>query len=57
MGARQKLNSVYLCIATFVAGFIGLASKSLWIFVICFGGLVAAMFHDGSLRANPRRRR
>ncbi len=57
VGARQKLNSVYFGIAAFIAGFVGLASKSLWVFVICLAGLVAAMFHDGSLRGNPRGRR
>jgi hypothetical protein len=56
-GARQKLNSIYLTGAAIVAGFVGLIFKSVTIFIICFGGIVAAMFHDGSFRPKPTRRR
>ena len=57
MGARQKLNSIYIGGAAIVAGFVGLAFKSITIFIICFGGLIATMFHDGSFRPKPTRRR
>jgi hypothetical protein len=56
-GARQKLNSIYITGAAIVAGFVGLMFKSITVFIICLGGLVAAMFHDGSLRPKPTRRR
>jgi hypothetical protein len=56
-GARQKLNSIYLTGAAIVAGFVGLMFKSITVFVICLGGLIAAMFYDGSLRPKPTRRR
>ena len=50
MGARQKLNSIYLGVAAVVAAVAGLIFKSIAVFVVCFGGLMAAFLHDGSLR-------
>ena len=57
MGARQKLNSIYLGVAAVIAGFVGLMFKSAWLFVICLGGIAAALMHDGSVRTSPVRRR
>ena len=57
MGARQKLNSIYLGVAAVIAGFVGLMFKSAWLFVICLGGIAAALLHDGSVRPKPIGRR
>ena len=57
MGARQKLNSMYFGVAAVIAAFAGLMLKSITIFIICLGGLMAAFLHDGSLRPEPVRRR
>lgn len=56
MGARQKLNSIYFGGAAIAAGFMGLMFKSVTVFIICMGGLIAAMLHDGSLRPRANRR-
>ena len=59
MGARQKLNSMYFVISAMGAAIAGFIFKSLVISVICFGGLMAAFLHDGSLRpgaVKPQRR-
>jgi len=58
MGARQKLNSIYFGGAAVCAAFAGLMLKSVTVFIICLGGLVAAFLHDGSLRpSRPAKRR
>ena len=57
MGARQTLNSFYFATAAVIAGFAGLMLKSITVFIICLGGLIAAFLHDGSLRPEPVRRR
>ena len=57
MGARQKLNSIYLAVAAVIAGFVGLMFKSIWVFIFCMAGIAAALFHDGSVRVKPGRRR
>jgi hypothetical protein len=55
LGARQKLNSMNLGAAALIAGFLGLMTQSIVIFVICFGVVAAAMIHDGSVRMKPTR--
>ena len=56
MGARRKLNSMYLYIAAFVAAFIGLSAQSWLIFGISLGVLVLLSLHSGSIRVRPRRK-
>lgn len=56
MGARQKLNTVYLSVAAVCAGFAALLFKSATVFVICLGGMIAAMLHDGTVRPKATRR-
>lgn len=55
MGAREKLNSVYFGIAAFVAGFLGLVTKSIIVFVVSLVVMTGALLHDGAIR--PKRRR
>jgi hypothetical protein len=57
MGAREKLNSVYFGIAAFVAGFLGLVTKSIIVFVVSLVVFSGALIHDGAIRTKPRRRR
>lgn len=57
MGAREKLNSLYFGIAAVVAGIFGLVTKSMVVFLISIAVLAGALFHDGSIRTKPRRRR
>lgn len=54
MGARTKLNSIYLGGAAVIAGTVGLLTKSILASVACLAGLTAAMFHDGSVRVKPQ---
>ena len=56
LGARQKLNSVYLTIAVFVAGVLGLVTQSIVVFVICLGVLAGALLHDGTIRPGRTRK-
>ena len=56
MGARRKLNSMYLYIAALVAAFIGLSAQSWLIFGISLGVLVLLSLHSGSIRVRPRRK-
>ena len=57
MGAREQLNLIYLTGAAIVAGFAALMFKSLVVFIICLGGLVAILLDDGLFRPSPTRRR
>lgn len=57
MGARQKLNSIYLGSAAIVSGFAALMFKSTTVFIICLATLIAALFHDGSVRLHGNKRR
>ena len=55
MGARQKLNNVYLTGALLVAGIAGLLTKSWMIFLIVAAVLIACSIHDGGIRLGRRR--
>ena len=57
MGARQKLNSIYLSGAAIASCFVGLLFNSSAVFILCLGGILAALFHDGAWRPNPKQRR
>ena len=55
MGAREKLNGVYLTGCLLVAGVAGLATGSLTVFIVVLAALVAIGLVDGNIR--PRNRR
>jgi hypothetical protein len=57
MGAREKLNTVYFGIATFVAGCLGLVTKSIIVFFASLVLLAGALLHDGTIRPKRQRRR
>jgi hypothetical protein len=57
LSARQKLNTIYLGLAAFFAAFVGLAFKSVSLFIICLAAIVAGLFHDGSVRPQRVKRR
>ena len=57
MGAREKLNTVYFGIAAFVAGVLGIATKSIVVFFVSLAVLAGALLHDGTIRPKSRRRR
>lgn len=57
MGAREKLNTVYFGIATFVAGCLGLVTKSIIVFFVSLVLLAGALLHDGTIRPKRQRRR
>jgi hypothetical protein len=57
LSARKKLNTIYLGLAAFFAAFVGLAFKSVSLFVICLAAIVAGLFHDGSVRPQRVKRR
>ena len=56
MGARVKLNAAYFGGIGILSGFLGLASGSVVVFLICFGLLAAVYMHDGAIRLKPTRR-
>jgi len=55
-GARQKLNSAYVTGSLFVAGIVGLATRSWIVFLIVAAVLIAGGFNDGTIRPTRRRR-
>ncbi len=55
--ARRKLNTIYLGLAAFLAALVGLAFKSIAMFIICLIAIVAGLFHDGSVRPQRVKRR
>ena len=50
MGARQKLNGAYLTGSLLVAGLIGYAAGSLWIFIVAGVVLLASNLAAGDIR-------
>ena len=56
MGAREKLNGVYLTGCLLVAGVAGLATGSLTIFMVALGALVVIGFVEGNIRPRNRRK-
>ena len=55
MGARNKLNASHIQMALFVAGILGIAFGSWWVFLLGAGVLVALGVQSGDIRG-PRRR-
>ena len=53
VGARQKLNVVYLVAIGIASGLVGLFTQSIVVFVICFGILAAAPIHNETIRPKP----
>ncbi len=39
-----------------LSGFLGLATQSIAVFILCFAILIVGLLHDGSLRMTPTRR-
>jgi len=56
MGARTKLNSVYLTGSLVIAGVLGAVSQSWTAFVVAAVVLIACSIHDGGIRLKGRRR-
>ncbi len=57
MSARIKLNQFFIGVSALIATVIGLLTKSIVVFLVCFGGLVACMLHDGDIRLKGKRKR
>ena len=57
MGARQKLNSHHVLGALCVAGFLGLVTGSMAVFVIAGAVMIGASIYAGDVRPGGRRRR
>ena len=57
MGARQKLNSIYLCSSVIIAGVIGAMFDSWTVFLIAVAVLLGTAFLDGTIRPTRRPRR
>ena len=56
MGAREKLNGVYLTGSLLVAGVAGLATGSVAVFMIVLAALVVIGLVDGNIRPRNRRK-
>lgn len=56
MGARQRLNSLYLAAILVFSAIIGRANESWWVFLVIAGTLIALAAHAGGIRTAPRRR-
>jgi hypothetical protein len=56
MGARTKLNSVYLTGCLVIAGVLGAVSGSWTVFVVAAVILIACSVYDGGIRLRGRRR-
>lgn len=56
MGAREKINGGYFLGIGVIAGFLGLATGSVIVFLVCFGLLAAVTRYDGGIRLTPSRR-
>lgn len=56
MGARQKINQAYVNGALCIAGIIGIATESWWVFLGALAVLLALDVMAGSIRLKGRRR-
>jgi hypothetical protein len=56
LGARTKLNSVYVCGSLAIAAIIGAVAGSWIVFVIVAAVLIGCSVSDGGIRPNRRRR-
>ncbi len=56
MGARTKLNSVYLIGSLVIAGVLGAAAQSWTVFVIAAVVLLACSVYEGGIQLKGRRR-
>lgn len=56
MGARQKLNTIYLTTALALATLAGLLTQSVIVFCIALALLALANINSGSIRPDKRRR-
>ena len=57
MGARQKLNNIYVTIALIVAALAGLLTQSTFVFCIALVLLIITNIDSGAIRPNKRGRR
>jgi len=57
MGARQRLNSIYVTGILIIAILCGMATESWAIFVLVTIALAAISVHSGSIRPSPRSHR
>ncbi len=55
MGARHKLNQIYITLALLLAAFFGLLTQSTTVFGIALVMLILTNIHSGSIRLNQRR--
>ena len=53
MGARTRLNSLYLIGVLMVAAIIGGIAQSWIVFLVVAGVLTALMVHGGDIRSSP----
>jgi putative effector of murein hydrolase len=57
VGARQKLNAVYVTFCAVIAAAVGVAFQSWLAFAIALAAGMALKAHDGGIRPSGRRRR
>ena len=55
MGARQKLNSIYLKLALVFATFAGLLTQSAIVFCVALALLILVNINSGAIRPDNRR--
>lgn len=53
MGARQRLNSLYLVGVLIIAAIIGTAADSWLVFLLTAAILTGTLIHDGGIRPGP----
>ena len=57
MGAREKLNQTYINRSLFLAATLGIAARSILIFLVVLITMLAVGVHAGDVRTHSRRKR
>lgn len=57
MGARQRLNSIYLTGSLILAALVGMMAESWGLFLLVAAVLIALQTHSGNIRPGPTSRR
>lgn len=56
MGARTRLNSVFIAVAFIMAAMCGAASQSWGVFILVLAVVLGLFLHDGVIRPSPKGR-
>lgn len=55
MGARSKLNAMHLQMSLMIAGILGIAFSSWWVFIVALAAMIGLAVQAGDVRG-PRNR-